>query len=139
MPGKAGKPLHVYHAVLAGGDGVGKWRKAICRISPPCYLVWADNRPDGVVPGGHGAVGVRGLGRAFGVGVIIAEHLLTAAARLAVRGNQRGGIDFEMGFGVGVDVSCGKRGRDGVACAKEDTAAFFWVGCGGMGAQGSEE
>ena len=68
-------------------------------------LVLSQNEPELPIGGGGPRIFGRRAGKAKRVGMPVAQHLGAPCARGAVRGDQRGGINFKMGLGGQRDIA----------------------------------
>ena len=84
--------------------------KTIPAIAPECNTPVANDRPNPQIAGGMFAIHVGRYGLARRVRVIIAQNLRPSSPRVAVRSQQRSGVDLEMTRAFGGDIGGGNGG-----------------------------
>lgn len=98
--------------------------QAIASGRPGCQRAGGDDQPELPVGNSTGGIAGRRLGPAIGVAVIMAEHGLADATRLAVGAQQSGGVDLEATARVGRDIGRRHRRQDASGLSQQQPATL---------------
>lgn len=96
--------------------------------APGVDLSIGDNQPELPILDSMSRITQRRLGLAVGVAVVMADDPLPGTARLAVRAEQGGRINFKGALRMIADIFGWNRGFDAAVIAEQQAARFVGVG-----------